>query len=91
MPTKRRRIGRKIGMHITPEAVAAYVAGDLRALHVALRWPPWLPSPRDVDPGEPPAWIPADRWARAQEVQAAIEAELTPAQRRYAVCSGTGG
>lgn len=41
---------------VTPEAVAAFRAGDWLALHRALRLPPWQPSPLDAH-GECP-WPP---------------------------------
>jgi|RhiMethySRZTD1v2_1073278.scaffolds.fasta_scaffold88168_3 hypothetical protein len=88
MPTKRRRITRTLADRITPAAVAAYVRGDYHELHAELRLKPWECSPLPialealgVHQGKKPDW-PMHGWERAAELQEAIEAKLTPAQRR---------
>jgi hypothetical protein len=53
MPTKRMRVNRTQRTRITPEAVAAYRAGDKGELHRLLRLPPWQASPLDAE-GECP-------------------------------------
>jgi hypothetical protein len=69
---------------ITPKLIETFMAGDHIALAVTLKWPPWLPSPIDVDEDdETPSTN--DREARAMEVRRAIIAELSPAQRRRLV------
>ena len=45
MSTKRRIIDRGRSNHLRPEIVAAWMAGDVEALHIALRLRPWEPSP----------------------------------------------
>lgn len=45
MPTKRKRIGRKVAARITPEAIEAWRAGDVWGLHRALALRPWQDSP----------------------------------------------
>lgn len=45
MTTIRRRTRNQQAGRITPEAVAAFVAGDHAALQRALRLPPWQVSP----------------------------------------------
>jgi hypothetical protein len=66
---------------ITPEAVAAYEAGDDRALAAALGLRPWEVSPLRVHQGAPPggptAW--AASWPRAQQLQREIEKALRDA------------
>lgn len=83
MPVKRRVSKIKAG-RITPEAVAAYKAGDCMGLHRALGLRPWnlspLPasiSPLGVDQGAPPEWMTDEGqradWREAQELQRALE------------------
>ena len=84
MPTRRKRITRTPAEHITPGAVAAFVARDYATLHVELRMRPWEISPLDAD-GLCPYTKPcagADSWKRAQQLRKAIEAQLTAAQWR---------
>jgi hypothetical protein len=45
MGTKRVIINRGRSGHLRPEVVAAWMAGDVEALHIALRLRPWEPSP----------------------------------------------
>ena len=45
MPTKRRRKSREVVRRITPEAIAAWRAGDVWGLHRALALKPWQDSP----------------------------------------------
>lgn len=55
MPVKKRNA--KVRAHrITPEAVAAFKAGDSMALDRALGLRPWEPSPLETDDPEPPTW-----------------------------------
>jgi hypothetical protein len=67
---------------ISPEAIAAYEAGDDRALDAALGLRPWEVSPLRVDqgpgPGGPTAW--AASWPKAQQVQREIEKALRAAR-----------
>ena len=66
MPTKRRRAAHHIGIALTPSALAAFIAADESALHVALHWRPWLPSPLYVHDGERPASSPSGGAARSR-------------------------
>jgi hypothetical protein len=75
MPTKRRTP--KTRDHpITPEAVAAYRAGDALALHRALNLKPWTASPLDAGGACP--WSPgsggAETWQLAVDLRAELEA-----------------
>ena len=49
MSTIRRRTRSQQAGRITPEAVAAFVAGDRATLKHALRLPPWQVSPLDAE------------------------------------------
>jgi hypothetical protein len=90
MVTNRTPITRRSGHHITPEALAAYEAGDYRALHRALSLRPWeaspLPlkvTPLGVDQG-PPLEGPtafALSWPKAQALQRELEAALRQAKQ----------
>jgi hypothetical protein len=68
---------------ISPEAIAAYEAGDCRALDAALGLRPWMASPLRVDqgpgPGGPTAW--AASWPLAQRLQRELEAALREAKQ----------
>jgi hypothetical protein len=55
MPTTRTKRARSRS-GLTPEAIAAFKAGDEIALHQALGLGTWMPSPFDVDGPEPPDW-----------------------------------
>ena len=77
MPVKR-RIQKNRPHRITPEAIAAWEAGDFDALHCALGLRPWerSPLPRTltalgVDQGPPPEWEnpQTSTWAMAQNLQ----------------------
>ena len=77
MPIKR-RVAKVRNDRITPEAIAAFRAGDELALHRALNLRPWQPSPIVVDGPNPPAdaglcfagaW--ATIWALRQELDKA--------------------
>jgi hypothetical protein len=81
MPVKR-RVAKVKENRITPEAVAAYRAGDYHALHRALGLKPWEASPLPssvtllgVEDGPAPsgntAW--AASWAKAQELRRELE------------------
>ena len=76
MPTTRKRKTRKLATRITPAAVAAFKAGDDRALYEAIGQRPWEPSPLDVDDGPPPRPHQAEVWAKAQELRSALEAAV---------------
>ena len=63
MPIKR-RLSKGRAHRITPEAIAAFEAGDRMALHRALGLGPWMPSPLETDGPEPPTWsAPRSAWA----------------------------
>lgn len=85
MPTKRQRVIRNAGEIFTPDALAAYEAGDSSALALALRLPPWEFSPLDVYEGAVPAWL-KDRpwrqecWAKALEMRRELEAAFEGSQ-----------
>lgn len=65
MPAKKRTA--KVKAHrITPDAVAAYRAGDAMALHAALGLRPWQPSPLDVAGGNP--YGPSSGWTASWEL-----------------------
>ncbi|WP_395117753.1 hypothetical protein ACFCQI_14260 [Rhodanobacter sp. FW102-FHT14D06] len=49
MTTIRRRTRNQQAGRITPEALAAFVAGDHATLKHALRLPPWQVSPLDAE------------------------------------------
>ena len=53
MPTKRKRASRAMRTRITPDAIAAFKAGDHMRLHSILRLKPWEISPLDAE-GESP-------------------------------------
>ena len=61
MPVKRRLAKQK--PRITPEARAAFEAGDKMALHRELKLPPWMASPLEVDDPHPPSWAGQSAWA----------------------------
>lgn len=72
MPVKKRSA--KVRPHrITPDAIAAFKAGDVSALHLALKLGPWVPSPLDVEPDEPSPYPAgtggAEYWPLAQELR----------------------
>ncbi len=48
MPTMRHRVNRTQRVRVTPEAVAAFHAGDAMELHRLLRLKPWQASPLDA-------------------------------------------
>ena len=76
MPTKR-RTAKSREHRITPEALAAFKAGDSIRLHRALGLRPWQPSPLEADTGPVP-WPPgssgAVSWALACDLRAKLEA-----------------
>jgi len=80
MPVKLRKPKQK-AHRVTPEAVAAFKAGDYQSLHRALGLKPWEPSPLPVsvtalgvDQGEPPKWeLHPDAWRQAQVLQRELE------------------
>ncbi|NCQ23693.1 MAG: hypothetical protein COW54_05975 [Rhodobacteraceae bacterium CG17_big_fil_post_rev_8_21_14_2_50_63_15] len=76
MPIKR-RLAKGITHRITPEAVAAFGAGDQMALHRALGLAPWQVSPLDADTPAPPAWAShrtawAESWPVAHDLRQAL-------------------
>ena len=74
MPIKRRVP--KCRQRVTPEAVAAFVAGDWRGLYRALGLRPWQAHPLDVD-GPRPDWargIQAESWDQALALRAELQA-----------------
>jgi hypothetical protein len=74
MPTKR-RAPKRAEHPITPEAVAAFIAGDSVALHRALGLRPWQDSPLGVGDWKRPAWFNEADW----NLQQALRAELIDA------------
>jgi hypothetical protein len=93
LPSKRQRVGRNIGAHrITPAAVAAFLAGDYRALHHELNLRPWqtspLPlevSPLGCDDGEPFNDGEQHRadWENAQQLQRELIAAVRATGRNW--------
>ena len=85
MPVKRRL--RKARKHrITPEAIAAFEAGDYLGLHRALDLGPWEPSPLPasieplgVDPEMEPDGLPAGCWNEAWPRSVKLQRELLAA------------
>ena len=73
MPTKRQRVTRSLVARITPEAIAAWKAGDWGDLQRALRLPPWHASPLDVG-GDQPAGntAGATTWAEATRLRSEL-------------------
>jgi hypothetical protein len=82
MPIKR-RLAKGITHRITPEAIAAFGAGDWMALHRALGLAPWQVSPLDTDTPLPPAWASqcsATVWAGAWQTARDLRQALTEAR-----------
>jgi hypothetical protein len=89
MPTKRNRVPRNPLARVTPEALAAWRAGDRLALHRELRLRPWDHNPLDtydkprrhdasslagrVIGGVRPIWVSQDRWDQAITWRNALE------------------
>lgn len=77
MPSKR-RTAKARDIRITPAALAAWEAGDERALHRALGLRPWEVSPLHAE-GECPWPIgtgAASTWPRMVELRAALQEAL---------------
>ena len=78
MPIKKRSAKSK-PHRITPEAIAAFVAGDYIALHRALGLAPWQCSPLDADDGPSP-WptgtVGADSWPLARALRDELRAAV---------------
>ncbi|MGE4254823.1 MAG: hypothetical protein AB7E84_06370 [Xanthobacteraceae bacterium] len=82
MPTRRTPINRSPQRRITPEAVAAFRAGDSDALGRALRLRPWeYPGPLDVTDSEPCPYPPGSTaavwWPRLLELRRELEEATT--------------
>jgi hypothetical protein len=81
MPVKR-RASKHLVHRITPPAVEAYSAGDYGALHLALKLPPFAPSPLPL--AVTPLGVDADgavgTWPRAADVTLAQELALQLAE-----------
>jgi hypothetical protein len=75
MPTKRQRVTRSLVARITPEAIAAWKAGEWGDLQRALRLPPWHASPFDAD-GDCPTGNTAGAatWPEAVQLRAQLYA-----------------
>ncbi len=77
MPTKRTPIRRGARTRITPEAVAAYQAGDGAALHGLLGLKPWEASPLDAKtwkcPYDDDSTAYAGSWQQARELRGQLE------------------
>ena len=67
MPVKRRQ-PKQLQHRITPEAVAAFRAGDWMDLHHALDLKPWEASPIDATTAAPPPY-PHHGWEQARELR----------------------
>ncbi|WP_214471076.1 hypothetical protein [Mesorhizobium sp. dw_380] len=76
----KRRLSKTKTVKITPEAVAAFEAGDRQTLHHALGLRPWEPNPLEIDGPTSPAWASdgtawsqawPDMWTIRQELEAA--------------------
>jgi len=72
MPAKR-RTPKNRDHPITPDAVAAYRAGDWLRLHRTLGLRPWQGSPLDAKGARPRWWAEAD-WNLAAELREELEA-----------------
>jgi len=57
MPTTRQRVGHRMLFQLTPQAIAAWQAGDKHACHQALGIMPWDWSPYHVYSAQPPEWL----------------------------------
>ena len=78
MPAKKRLV--KVREHrITPEAIAAFRAGDSLALHRALGLRPWQISPLDVEAGEPCVYPAGSGGAMSWPLALELRAELLEA------------
>ena len=62
MPVKRRKSKMK-ALQLTPEAFAAFDAGDKNALRRALKLPHWHASPLDTNLAGPASYGPETCWA----------------------------
>lgn len=62
MPTKRRAAKGRTN-RITRQAVEAFTAGDVQALHRALGLKPWHPSPLEAERPSAPLWTGGTVWA----------------------------
>jgi hypothetical protein len=70
MPIKR-KVAKRAEHPITPEALAAYRAGDSWGLHQALKLKPWHTSPLDLPSVRPP-WMAEGDWELASELLAEL-------------------
>jgi hypothetical protein len=94
MPTRRIPIHRRVRHPITPEAIAAYQAGDDMALHQALNLKPWQPSVLEVDE-DPPEWgnglaCYTTEWALVRQLRLALDlaiAEIAAAEQEKRVAA----
>ena len=77
MPVKRRK-PKEREHRITPEAVAAFRAGDVGALMLALGMRPWDASPLEADDEEPPAWSTPGPWRDSWPKAVALRRNLIP-------------
>ena len=76
MTTIRRRTRNQQAGRITPEAVAAFVAGDHATLKHALRLPPWQVSPLDAEGAcpYPPLTAAAVMWLDSLALRTQLQA-----------------
>lgn len=72
MPTKRTHRARNQKQRITPEAVAAFRAGDYGRLHNALGLKPWEESPLWVG-DKCPDYVRPDDWQNAKRLRDELE------------------
>ncbi|WP_189375237.1 MULTISPECIES: hypothetical protein [unclassified Mesorhizobium] len=81
MATKRTPLNRGAKRRISPDAVAAFRAGDHQALATALGLLPWQPNPLDVDAPLPPAWASSGTaWAQAWPEAFSLRQQLEAAR-----------
>ena len=83
MPVKRRRSKART-MTLTPEAFAAFDAGDEHSLRRALGLPPWHASPLDNDLAGPPPYAAGTCWATTRPRALELRREILRAGRRRA-------
>jgi hypothetical protein len=82
MPTKRAPLKREQRQRVTPEAIAAFAAGDWSALHDALALKPWQQSPLHAVTPEPPDSITSEFYREDWRAAHELRRELSRIARR---------